>query len=144
MEPPGRVEDHDVEAVLARAPSSPSRAALTGIAPVERVHRDLDLLAELLELIDRGRALEVARRRAPARLPSWRRRSASFAAAVVLPDPWSPARRITVGGRPNASRESPEPMSAVSSSWTIFTTCWPGVRLFEDVLAERALLDRAP
>ena len=21
-------------------------------------------------------------------------------------------------------------MSAVSSSWTIFTTCWPGVRLF--------------
>ncbi len=56
--------------------------------------------------------------------------SPSFAAAVVLPEPWRPASRITVGGRPKASRESPEPMSAVSSSWTIFTTCWPGVRLF--------------
>ena len=30
-------------------------------------------------------------------------------------------------------------MSAVSSSWTIFTTCWPGVRLFAHVLAEGAL-----
>ena len=39
--------------------------------------------------------------------------------------PGGPASRITVGGRPNASRESPEPISAVSSSWTIFTTCWP-------------------
>ena len=31
---------------------------------------------------------------------------------------------------PNASCELPEPMSAVSSSWTILTTSWPGVRLF--------------
>src|SRR5262249_20693920 len=29
----------------------------------------------------------------------------------------------------NASRESWPPIVAVSSSWTIFTTCWPGVRL---------------
>ena len=35
-----------------------------------------------------------------------------------------------MGGRPKARCESPEPMSAVSSSWTIFTTCCPGVRLF--------------
>ena len=28
-----------------------------------------------------------------------------------------------------ASFELPEPISSVSSSWTIFTTCWPGVRL---------------
>src|SRR5581483_6985938 len=49
----------------------------------------------------------------------------------VLPEPWRPASRITVGGRPaNASFESPLPIAAVSSSWTIFTTCWPGVRLF--------------
>ncbi len=48
-----------------------------------------------------------------------------------MPEPWRPARRITVGGRPaNASFELPAPMSWVSSSWTIFTTCWPGVRLF--------------
>ena len=28
------------------------------------------------------------------------------------------------------SREPPEPISAVSSSWTILTTCWPGVTDF--------------
>ena len=33
-------------------------------------------------------------------------------------------------------------MSAVSSSWTIFTTCWPGVRLLRTSCAERALADR--
>ena len=30
---------------------------------------------------------------------------------------------------PNASPDSPSPISSVSSSWTTFTTCWPGVRL---------------
>src|SRR5437764_6473172 len=30
---------------------------------------------------------------------------------------------------PNASPDSPSPISCVSSSWTTFTTCWPGVRL---------------
>ena len=45
-------------------------------------------------------------------------------AALVLPEPWRPQSRITVGPLPaNASRESPDPISAVSSSWTIFTTC---------------------
>ena len=63
-----------------------------------------------------------------------------MAAAVVFPAPWRPARRTTVGGRlANASFELPLPISAVSSSWTIFTTCWPGVRLFSDVLAMRPL-----
>ncbi len=53
-----------------------------------------------------------------------------MAAAVVLPEPCRPASRITVGGLPaTASLELPEPISEVSSSWTIFTTCWPGVRL---------------
>ena len=38
--------------------------------------------------------------------------------------------RITVGDLPlNASLESPLPMSATSSSFTIFTTCCAGVRL---------------
>src|SRR5438477_622466 len=38
---------------------------------------------------------------------------------------------MTVGGRPvKASLESAAPMISVSSSWTIFTTSWPGVRLF--------------
>ena len=128
VQPARGVEDHDVEPVLAGG-VEPEPRRLDGIASVERVDRDLDLPAELLELVDRRRALEVAgdERRA---LASFRRSSASFAAAVVLPEPCRPASRITVGGRPNASRESPEPIRAVSSSWTIFTTCWPGVRLF--------------
>src|SRR4051794_19069690 len=38
---------------------------------------------------------------------------------------------MVVGGRgEKARRESEEPRSSVSSSWTILTTCWPGVRLF--------------
>src|SRR5580765_718312 len=62
--------------------------------------------------------------------PSSRRSRASFAAAVVLPAPWRPARRIVVGGFcANARRESVDPSSSVSSSCTIFTTCCPGVRL---------------
>ena len=36
-----------------------------------------------------------------------------------------------MGGRcEKARRESDEPRRSVSSSCTIFTTCWPGVRLF--------------
>src|SRR5881392_304566 len=66
----------------------------------------------------------------PGLWPSLRRSSASLAAAVVFPEPCRPASRITVGGRPvNASPDAPAPINAVSSSWTIFTTCWPGFRL---------------
>src|SRR5215213_3074604 len=66
----------------------------------------------------------------PGFLPSFRSSSESLPASVVLPDPCSPQSRITVGGRlAKTSRESPEPISSVSSSWTILTTCWPGVRL---------------
>ena len=50
--------------------------------------------------------------------------------AVVLPEPCRPAIRITVGGRfENESLVPAWPIRAVSSSWTILTTCWPGVRL---------------
>src|SRR5450756_3227796 len=63
-------------------------------------------------------------------LPSFLSSLASFAQAVVLPEPCRPARRITVGGWPlKASLESPLPMSSTSSSFTIFTTCCAGVRL---------------
>ncbi len=43
-----------------RAASRPSRAAATGSLRSSAIHRQLDLLAELLELIDRRGALEVA------------------------------------------------------------------------------------
>ena len=50
--------------------------------------------------------------------------------AVVLPEPWRPAIRITVGGLgEKVIRRADSPISAVSSSFTIFTTCWPGLRL---------------
>ena len=47
-----------------------------------------------------------------------------------------------MGGRPKASFESAEPISSVSSSWTILTTCWPGSRPFSTSCAERALAHR--
>ena len=63
-----------------------------------------------------------------------------MAAVVVLPEPCRPASMITVGGRPaNASRESPAPISATSSSWTILTTCWPGREALQHLRAERPL-----
>ena len=54
---------------------------------------------------------------------------ASFAAVVVLPEPWSPARRTTAGCPRSEKVRSPTARRAVSSSWTIFTTCWPAVRV---------------
>src|ERR1700730_9325079 len=62
------------------------------------------------------------------RCPSRRTASASFAAVVVLPLPCSPMSITTVGGCGwyCSFRVSP-PSSAVSSSSTIFTICWPGV-----------------
>ena len=53
---------------------------------------------------------------------------ASLAVAVVLPEPCRPAIRITVGGRGEklSPAEAP-PISEVSSSLTILTTCWPGL-----------------
>src|SRR5581483_9668377 len=55
---------------------------------------------------------------------------ASFAHAVVLPEPWTPATITTAGlalGSVNAA--CVPPMVAVSSSRTTLTTCWAGVRL---------------
>ena len=55
----GGVEDHDVEALLAGGiEAEPS--CRDGIAAVEREDGKLDLLAELLELVDRRGALEIA------------------------------------------------------------------------------------
>ena len=60
--------------------------------------------------------------------------------AVVLPEPCRPAIRITVGGRFANERPEPAlPISSVSSSCTIFTTCWPGVRLSHHLGAHRPL-----
>ena len=64
------------------------------------------------------------------RLPSRSlRRRASLAVVVVLPEPCRPTIRMGAGGesmRRWPGSPSPRSMS-MSASWTILTTCWPGV-----------------
>ena len=64
-----------------------------------------------------GAGARACRRRSSCPSPGDRRAGSSSAAAA----------------RTRASSE-PEPISAVSSSWTIFTTCWPGRQALLDVL----------
>ena len=78
--------------------------------------------------------MAAARRRSAAirreRCPCWCNWRASLAAVVVLPDPWRPTSNTTLGGRPDWTiLWSPPLRTVVSSSLTIFTTCWPGLRL---------------
>ena len=56
---------------------------------------------------------------------------ASFAQAVVLPEPWRPGHQDhrRCPSRRRRGRGSRRPSAAASSSLTIFTTCWPGLRL---------------
>ena len=54
----GGVDDHRVEALVARA-LEPAARRLDRVLGVGAVDGDLDLLAELLELVDRGGALQV-------------------------------------------------------------------------------------
>ncbi len=62
------------------------------------------------------------------RLSRWTSRRASFAVVVVLPEPCRPTIMIATGGTALRSMVCPsEPSVAISSSWTIFTTIWPGV-----------------
>ena len=64
--------------------------------------------------------------------PSFRNRLASLAQCVVLPAPCRPHIMMTVGGFDliwMRAGPSPPPMRATSSSFTIFITCWAGVRL---------------
>jgi hypothetical protein len=55
-----RIDDHGIGALL-RRPLDALPRSLDGVLPLFRVDGDLDLAAELLELVDRGRALEVGR-----------------------------------------------------------------------------------
>ncbi len=66
----------------------------------------------------------------------WRPRPASqrpsLAVVVVLPEPWRPVIRITVGGRDadSSGLGSAPPRTATISSRTTRRTAWSGVRLF--------------
>ena len=71
-------------------------------------------LAEHDQLLDGRRALGVARDERDRARVLLREQRASFATAVVLPEPCRPATRITVGGRdanaiPGASRRPSSP-----------------------------------
>ena len=113
---------------------------LDRVLRVLAVDRDLDLAAELLELVDRGRALEVGgdERGLLAVLAQQQRElGGGRRLARALEAGEQDHRRRPPEGEPRVAG----PISAVSSSWTIFTTCWPGVEALQDVLAERALLD---
>ena len=75
------------------------------------------------------------------RRPCLTRCRASFAEDVVLPEPWRPTSAMTAGLPCRRNVRSPAPSSSTSSSWTIFTTCWPAVRLCEDLRADGLLAD---
>ena len=135
-----RVDDQHVVAGGAGLPQRPlgdlGRAALGALL----VHLGAGPLAHGDELLDRRGALGVAGGQSDA-LPLPRRAClASFAQAVVLPEPCSPAIRITVGPEPAKARSRlAPPISSASSSLTIFTTCWPGIEAVEDPRAQAAL-----
>ncbi len=68
------------------------------------------------------------------RLSRWVRRRASLAVVVVLPEPCRPTIMMATGGTALKSMVWPsEPSVAISSSWTILTTIWPGVTDFTTV-----------
>ena len=57
---------------------------------------------------------------------------ANLAEFVVLPEPWRPAIKITVGGfEAKAMRRVSPPRIPVSSALTALMTCWPGSRACE-------------
>ena len=92
------------------------------------------------DLRARGRAARAGRsrpgaggrrRRARALAPPCAGAARASRRRSSCPSPAGPrAGSPSAAGRRTRACESPVPISAVSSSWTIFTTCWPGVRLF--------------
>ena len=101
VQPSRRVDDHDVGPVRSRLLHAALRD-LHGVAPLGP-HGDADLAAQRAQLLDRGRALEVGAPRAAAVGPSFFRWSASFAHAVVFPEPCTPAIMTTAGAAPTAA-----------------------------------------
>ncbi len=73
------------------------------------------------------------------RLPRSVRRLAILAVVVVLPEPCSPTIRTGTGGTALRSMvPASSPSIVTSSSWTIFTTIWPGVTELQHLGADGA------
>ena len=130
-QPPGRVEDDDVEHLAPPGLHRPARDLDRGLAGDDRQARDPGLLGELGQL-ELGRGRCVSRLASSTRRRSRRpRRSASLPAVVVLPEPCKPTIRIGTGAaalRLSGTAPAP-PSSSTSTSWTILMTCWPGATL---------------
>ncbi len=91
--------------------------------------RHLDSFAEGLQLLDRRRTLQVGRdqeRPAAVRLEMVGELGGGRGLARALA---VRRRGSSSGGAADFSGALACPRVAISSSWTIFTTCWPGVRL---------------
>ena len=129
VQPAGGVDDQHVLAVTLRLVERP-RGDLARVAVgALLVDGRAGLLPDLDELLDGRGPVDVAGRERHVLPCSFFSRRASLAQAVVLPDPWRPAIRITVGGvGANVTWREDSPISWVSSSFTILTTCWPGLR----------------
>ena len=128
VEAPGGVQDHRVKARgVGRFHGGPGNGHRV-LARLGGMHRHPDVGPQALELLDGRGPLHV--RGHQIRLRPWLlRRFASLAAVVVLPEPCRPTSIRATGGLPlKSSRGDSPPNSVVSSSWTILTTCWAGVR----------------
>ena len=99
-----------VESPRRRASATPSRAIFDRIARAAFEDRQVDLLAERLQLLDRGRTIDVGGDEQRLRRPCSFKRSASLPACVVLPEPCRPTSMMTDGGASeNCSRASAPP-----------------------------------
>ena len=125
----GGVEDHDVaDLALGRLDALPGDVRDRG-AGRRAEDRDVELLAERLELVRGGRAVRVGgdEERSTALLDDVARElgRAGGLAGALQADHRDDGGVAAAGG----TTRSPVPSSSTSSSWTIFTTCWPAVRL---------------
>ena len=132
LEPAGGVDDDDVAALRLRLLDPVARDRDRVLRRAVEVDGDLDLLAELLELVDRGRPLEVGgdERRRLALLLAEEQRELGRGGRLPRALEAGEQDRPSAGVRRTRACEPPEPISSVSSSCTMRTTSWPGVRLF--------------
>ena len=140
----GGVDDQHVLAVALRLVQRPAGDVARVAVGALLVDRRADLLPELDELVDRGRPVDVAgcerHLLAVLGLEEARELGARPSSCPSPGDPPSGSRWAAL--RRSATCREDSPISWVSSSLTILTTCWPGFRRLQHVLAEGPLLQR--
>ena len=117
-----------IDALASCLASDPECPMATAVHPVQSVADWLNPNVVKVVADAEDRALLFSR----APLPWSRSQRPSFPARVVLPAPWRPASMMMVGPRSAQliSRACP-PRTSMSSSLTILTTCWAGLRAWE-------------